>query len=296
MSKLEQIASYFKLELLPAGSSELDRLDYLLSWARSAETVVGNFPEPNGIDGDSVQTAAQVIGDEITARADAVLQALQGNIAKLPAALAPPFLPQNVRNLLLGAFIAASAGVGLHAPQQKAKLYALGKWTPAEAESDYRYRLGIFQGIVKLASSGVLDVLVPPPDEPPPMMQTGLVTGASAMTKAWIAKQQAVSGLGEITVLTVIVVVAVAVAILALCIVAMRALWTYNKMMDVCMSRSDLPEWQQQICRDVANGPKDMWSDVVKYAALVGGLGLAVYFLPTIVGKVKQARRAAREA
>jgi len=301
MTSLEQIAGYFKLELLPPGTDEQTRLDYLVNWAKAAETVISNLPEPNDIDGAAVQTAVEVIGNEISNRADAVLQTLQGNWAKIPAALAPPFSSVSARNLLIGAFITATAGIGLHAPSQRATLQALGKWTPAGAESDYRYRLGVFQGITKLASSGVLDVLVPHPDEPPPLMQKGLVTGASAMTKAWIAKQDKLAsqqGLGfePISVTTTVVVVASVVAILALCVVAILALRSYNKMMDVCMARSDLPQWQQDICRDVANGPEKMWNDVVKYAALVAGIGLAVYFLPTIVGKMKQARHVAQEA
>jgi hypothetical protein len=38
-----------------------------------------------------------------------------------------------------------------------------------------------------------------------------------------------------------------------------------------------------------------MFDSVIKYGALVVGLGLAVYFLPTIVGRVKKARQVARE-
>jgi hypothetical protein len=301
MNKLEQIASYFQVELLPSGSPEEQRLAYLMNWAASAESVISNFPDVNDIDGNSVQSAVDIIGNEISTRGDAILQALQGNISKLSAAVAPPFFSKNVRDLVIGSFIAATAGITLHAPDTKAKLYALGKWTPADAETDYRHRLGIFQAIVKLASSGALDVLVPPPDEPMPVMQKGLVTGASAMTKAWIAKQraldaQAQNGLGEpITLFTVVVVVVVAIVALAFLSAVIYYLWQYNKMMDVCLSRSDLPQWQQDICRDVANGPKDMFDSVIKYGALVVGLGLAVYFLPTIVGRVKKARQVARE-
>lgn len=268
---IQDLAEKFQVDALPPTASTLDRLDYLYYWTTQAGQVIDLLPQPDLVEATVFQDMAAIKDDLLKLAHSAAV-----NIAAAP-----------LRNFLLLAFVAAQWGVSAHHPAARAALLKTGDVTEADLESDYRRRLGIMQGIVKLGKSGALDVLFAQKQQLGLDPFTLTVGGTTVTIAGWI----------------VVSVVAIAAVVLAFTLVALTALFLFNKMVDKwCFDDQGNPrEKTAEDCpklfsdaASLAQGPKDMLSSAVTYAAIGLGIYAAITFMPDIIRSIKESRSAAR--
>lgn len=262
MATLEDLASKFSVEQLPASASDYDRLEFLFYWAKNAEQVIAALPEPTIVE-DMVFDDMEDVKKAVAAVAEAA------NPVQVAAS--------SMRNFLILAFVAATWGIKSQHPNARLALVKTGQVTVSELDADYRRRLGVLQAITKLGTSGFLDPL---------FAMKGKALGLAPLV------------IGTLSIPGWLVIGAIAIVVFALALVAisLTALFMFNRFVQKwCFDDQGNPrEQNKEQCPELfgeaaglARGPEDLLSKVVTYAAVGLGIYAILVLGPDIIQSVK---------